>query len=115
MTQPSSLPTGSRSAHAAIAGYEYQFDKTALSLLTAADTDVVQIEGIEDIDLHTLQNSEAVQVKYFADRPTLLQKACVNRFVSCLSITRLELAGITSCTSISAILASCRIVSMSHI
>ena len=66
MTQPSSLPTGSRSAHAAIAGYEYQFDKTALALLSAADTDVVQIEGIEDIDLHTLQNSEAVQVKYFA-------------------------------------------------
>lgn len=66
MTHPSSLPNGSRSAHAAIAGYEYQFDKTALALLTAGNTDVVHIEGIEDIDLHTPQSSEAVQVKYFA-------------------------------------------------
>lgn len=66
MTQYPSLPTDSRSAHAAIAGYEYQFDKTALTLLSAADTNVVHIEGIEDIDLHTGLRSEAVQVKYFA-------------------------------------------------
>lgn len=64
MTKHPSLPAVSRSAHAAIAGYEYQFDKTALTLLAAASTDVVEIEGIEDVDLHTLQNSEAVQVKY---------------------------------------------------
>lgn len=66
MTQYPSLPTDSRAAHAAIAGYEYQFDKTALTLLSAANTHVVQIEGIEDIDLHTGLRSEAVQVKYFA-------------------------------------------------
>lgn len=66
MTHHSSLPTVSRSAHAAIAGYEYQFDNTALKILAAAKTDVVEIEGIEDIDLHTPQNSEAVQVKYFS-------------------------------------------------
>ncbi|WP_163376027.1 hypothetical protein [Dietzia sp. Alg238-R159] len=34
--------------------------------MAAAHTDVVHIEGIEDIDLHAPQASEAVQVKYLA-------------------------------------------------
>lgn len=66
MTQSSLPPPTSRSAHEAIAGYEYQFDKTVITLLGAADTDTVTIEGIEDVDLHTPKTSEAVQIKYFA-------------------------------------------------
>jgi len=66
MTQVPSVSTNVRSAHAAIAGYEYQFDKTAIALLQADALDQVEIEGIEDVDLHSAGESQAIQVKYFA-------------------------------------------------
>lgn len=75
MKQHLPLPTSSRSAHAAIAGYEYQFDNTALKILDASSTDVVDIEGIEDIDIHTPHNSEAVQVKYFSGQSYVSPKS----------------------------------------
>jgi len=65
MTQAAAI-TQSRSAHAAIAGYEYQFDKTAISLLASDPQDLLEIEGIEDVDLHSSSGNQAVQVKYFA-------------------------------------------------
>lgn len=66
MTTAVTAQSSVRSAHAAIAGYEYQFEKTAIELLKAHSADVLQIEGIEDVDLHSAGESQAVQVKYFA-------------------------------------------------
>lgn len=54
-----------RSAHAAIKGYEYQFDRTVLEILAAAVGDEVHIEGIEDVDLFGAGVPQAIQVKYF--------------------------------------------------
>lgn len=75
MTASSRPPAASRSAHEAIAGYEYQFDKTVLKLLQAADDHVVEIEGIEDVDLHTPHASEAVQIKYLSGQKYTSPKA----------------------------------------
>lgn len=74
MTQNTAGSTSSRSAHAAIAGYEYQFDKTAIALLRADPLDQLEIEGIEDIDLHSVGESQAVQVKYFAGQSYISPK-----------------------------------------
>lgn len=54
-----------RSAHAAIKGYEYQFDRTIVELLAASSDAVIHIEGIEDIDLLEAGMSQATQVKYY--------------------------------------------------
>lgn len=66
MAKQNQTITQSRSAHAAIKGYEYQFDRTLLEMLDAsAETEIV-IEGIEDIDLHAADTeSLATQVKYY--------------------------------------------------
>ena len=54
-----------RSAHAAIKGYEYQFDRTILEILAADENVTVHIEGIEDVDLVGANESQAIQVKYY--------------------------------------------------
>jgi len=57
----------SRSAEATIKGYYYQFDTTILRLLELKNpSDVIAIEGIEDIDIHTATESTAVQCKYLS-------------------------------------------------
>lgn len=56
-----------RSATATIKGYFYQFDYSILQLLHCKnDTDSVCIEGIEDVDLMTADETTAVQCKYYA-------------------------------------------------
>lgn len=55
-----------RSAIATIKGYFYQFDYTILELLNLQDDEtVITIEGIEDLDLTTLESTTAVQCKYY--------------------------------------------------
>lgn len=57
----------SRSAEASIKGYYYQFDTTILKLIQlSSDTDAITIEGIEDIDINTLNEAETIQCKYLS-------------------------------------------------
>ena len=58
-------PAQLRSAHAAIKGYEYQFDRTILELLAASATAVVHIEGIEDVDVFDAASTKVTQIKYY--------------------------------------------------
>jgi hypothetical protein len=60
-----STSSNTRSAHAAVKGYEYQFDRTVIELLAAKPADLVEIEGIEDIDLHSAGQSCGSQIKYY--------------------------------------------------
>jgi hypothetical protein len=56
-----------RSATDIIKGYFYQFDYSILNLLLLeSDVESVQIECIEDIDVHTAKETTAVQCKYYA-------------------------------------------------
>lgn len=56
----------SRSAHATIKGYFYQFDHTIARLLEATTSQSsVMVEGIEDIDLDDGENSAFIQCKYY--------------------------------------------------
>jgi len=55
-----------RSAHATIKGYFYQFDHTIVRLLeAAAPQSSVVVEGIEDVDLDDGDESAFVQCKYY--------------------------------------------------
>jgi hypothetical protein len=64
-----------RSADATIKGYYYQFDTTIIRLIQlSADSDSVVVEGIEDIDIHTATESEAIQCKYLS-KPTFTNSA----------------------------------------
>jgi hypothetical protein len=57
----------SRSAHATIKGYFYQFDHTIIRLLSAANAEaVVVVEGIEDVDLTDGRDEVLIQCKYYA-------------------------------------------------
>lgn len=59
--------TKERSATATIKGYYYQFDYFILQLLKCnSDTDSICIEGIEDVDLNTVDETTAIQCKYYA-------------------------------------------------
>ncbi|MBB1400792.1 hypothetical protein [Pseudoalteromonas sp. SG45-1] len=56
-----------REAIDTITGYFYQFDKTILELLQQEQSDaLVCIEGIEDIDIVTADETSAIQCKYYA-------------------------------------------------
>jgi hypothetical protein len=56
-----------RSATATIAGYLYQFDFTIKCLLDLSnDNDCVDVENIEDIDVHSCTEDTAIQCKYYA-------------------------------------------------
>ncbi|MBB5623738.1 hypothetical protein HDE69_004825 [Pedobacter cryoconitis] len=56
-----------RSATDAIKGYFYQFDYSILNLLTLVQPEeAIQIECIEDIDIHTADDTTAIQCKYYA-------------------------------------------------
>lgn len=54
-----------RSAIDTIAGYFYQFDKTILAILNSSDDKTIIVEGIEDIDLISPDETTAVQCKYY--------------------------------------------------
>ncbi len=56
-----------RSATATIAGYLYQFDFTIKSLLDLSnENDSVDIENIEDVDIHSCTEDTAIQCKYYS-------------------------------------------------
>ncbi len=55
-----------REAIDTIAGYFYQFDKSILELLKQDDDASICIEGIEDIDLVSANETSAIQCKYYA-------------------------------------------------
>jgi len=56
-----------REATDTIKGYFYQFDLFILQLLNLQnDNDSVCIEGIEDIDINTVDDTTAIQCKYYA-------------------------------------------------
>ena len=54
-----------RSAIDTIVGYFYQFDKTILDILESNSEQTIVIEGIEDIDLISPNETIAVQCKYY--------------------------------------------------
>lgn len=56
-----------RSATDTITGYFYQFDYSIINLLGLSDKkDTITVEGIEDIDIKTLDEEIAIQCKYYA-------------------------------------------------
>ncbi|MEA5070319.1 MAG: DUF4297 family anti-phage-associated protein [Petrimonas sp.] len=56
-----------RSASASILGYIYQFDYSIKCLLNLPnDDDYIEIENIEDIDVHSCTEDSAIQCKYYA-------------------------------------------------
>lgn len=54
-----------RSAIDTIVGYFYQFDKTILDILDSDNEQTIVVEGIEDIDLISPDETIAVQCKYY--------------------------------------------------
>jgi hypothetical protein len=55
-----------RSAVSTIRGYFYQFDHSILAVFNLQDgEDSIQIECIEDIDIHTATDITAIQCKYY--------------------------------------------------
>ena len=55
-----------RSAVSAISGYFYQFDATIISCLALAkDSDYIDVECVEDLDITTASETTAVQCKYY--------------------------------------------------
>lgn len=54
-----------RSAIDTIVGYFYQFDKTILDILSSDNERAIVVEGIEDIDLISADETIAVQCKYY--------------------------------------------------
>ncbi len=56
-----------RDATDTITGYFYQFDKTILEILSQSNlNDAVEVEGVEDIDVHDGNETTAIQCKYYA-------------------------------------------------
>jgi len=56
-----------RSADATIKGYYYQFNKTIESIFSLQqEEELITIEGIEDIDVNTVDGINAVQCKYYS-------------------------------------------------
>ena len=55
-----------RSAIDTIRGYCYQFDKSILEVLSLeSDTDSIEVEGIEDVDIVQQGELSAIQCKYY--------------------------------------------------
>ncbi|MBZ2038042.1 hypothetical protein K1J08_09215 [Streptococcus sanguinis] len=55
-----------RSATNTIKGYFYQFDKSILEILEQSDeTNIVTIEGVEDIDIEKDDEIQFFQCKYY--------------------------------------------------
>lgn len=57
----------SRSAESTVLGFYYQFDKTIQAILEQSDENTqITVEGIEDIDVKTVTEETAIQIKYQA-------------------------------------------------
>ena len=57
-----------RSATNTIKGYFYQFDKSILEILEQSnETNIVTIEGVEDIDIENSDEIQFVQCKYYVE------------------------------------------------
>lgn len=54
----------SHSAEKTIAGYIYQFDYSILRILDPSSTQIT-VEGVEDVDVFSNEDTEAIQVKYY--------------------------------------------------
>lgn len=54
-----------RTAIDTIRGYYYQFDFFINQVFQSSDDDMILLEGIEDIDIHTATEKTAVQCKYY--------------------------------------------------
>jgi hypothetical protein len=57
-----------RSANATIRGYIYQFDETIAKIITSNMSQSIIVEDIEDIDIVTQGNREAIQCKYLPSK-----------------------------------------------
>lgn len=58
----------SRSAISTIKGYFYQFDKSILEILEQSnETNIVTVEGVEDIDIENSDEIQFVQCKYYEE------------------------------------------------
>ncbi|MEE2039732.1 hypothetical protein Q8791_21155 [Nocardiopsis sp. CT-R113] len=57
-----------RSASSTIAGYRYQFDLTILEILSADSSEILTIEGVEDVDKSGFGGSSLVQCKYLSSQ-----------------------------------------------
>lgn len=55
-----------RDAVDTIRGYYYQFNYSILSILDGKEDDVVTIEGIEDVDVASGDDTVAIQCKYYS-------------------------------------------------
>lgn len=56
-----------RTAIDTIRGYFYQFDYSILSILKLKNlNDSITVEGVEDVDINSIDDSKAVQCKYYA-------------------------------------------------
>ncbi len=65
----------SRAADATILGYYYQFDTSILKLLQlSGENESIDIEGIEDIDINTVNETIVVQCKYLS-KPKFINSA----------------------------------------
>jgi hypothetical protein len=57
-----------RSADATLLGFYYQFDKTIHTILEQVDeNNIITIEGIEDVDIKTINEESVIQIKYQAE------------------------------------------------
>jgi hypothetical protein len=57
-----------RSAESTLLGFYYQFDKTIQVILEASDENSqITVEGIEDVDIKTVTEETAIQIKYQAE------------------------------------------------
>lgn len=56
--------THKRQAEATLKGFQYQFDKTILEILSADNGETVLVEGLEDLDVEGHTILESIQCKY---------------------------------------------------
>ena len=57
-----------RSADATLLGFYYQFDKTIHTILEQVDeNNIITVEGIEDVDIKTINEESVIQIKYQAE------------------------------------------------
>lgn len=64
--------TVNRTATDAIQGYLYQFHKTVYEIMVNGDTEVLTIEGVEDIDISTPSSTKLIQCKYHESKNSFI-------------------------------------------
>lgn len=61
-----------RTATDAIQGYLYQFHKTIYEIMVNGSTEVLTVEGVEDIDISTLSLTKLIQCKYHESKKSFI-------------------------------------------